>query len=117
MVNKAKKAKIKKANNKAMNALMTKIGSSGETATNIKNTKKEYEVDKKPIGSISGKYNSRVHADLSDTDYVALHNMLPEDVDKKRFKKITGKKFNPNAKGGTVRMKSGGPVVDSYDYS
>jgi len=28
-----------------------------------------------------------------------------------------GGAYKRNASGGTVRLKSGGPVVDSYDYS
>tara|TARA_R100000963_G_C4531390_1_gene32594 strand:+ start:57 stop:404 length:348 start_codon:yes stop_codon:yes gene_type:complete len=115
MASKAEKA----ARRKAENAFMAKVGSTGETAQNVSNLKREYELtgrNKKPLGP-KGKYNPRVHKELSDSDYAALHNTLPKHVDKKRFKKLTGKEFNPNSKGGTVRMKSGGPVVDSYDYS
>tara|TARA_R110000765_G_scaffold282936_2_gene379957 strand:+ start:389 stop:586 length:198 start_codon:yes stop_codon:yes gene_type:complete len=36
---------------------------------------------------------------------------------KKKTHKGMGGSFKRNASGGVVRLKSGGPVVDSYDYS
>ena len=114
MASKAEKA----ARLKAEKAFDAKVASTGETAQNIDSIKTEYELtgrNKKPLGP-KGKYNPRVHKELSDSDYAILHGTLPKHVDKKKFKQFTGKEFNPNSKGGTVRLASGGPVIDSYDY-
>ena len=141
-------AKTKKQLRKEMNqrlqdaqdALITKIGSTGETAQNRPQIWKEYDlITKDPT---EGHYNPKVHTDIGDKLYGGLHDVHRMDVDQdqrkavKLFKNIIKQKKKkkagmpelkkipkrknsakiPIATGGTVRMKSGGPVVDSYDY-
>jgi hypothetical protein len=142
-------AKTKKQLRKEMNqrlqdaqdALVTKIGSTGETAQNRPHTWKEYDlITKDPT---EGHYNPKLHTDLGDKHYGTLHDAHRMEVDQnqrnalKLFKNVIKQKKKKNrvtrpdlrqkrknsipistgiATGGTVRMKSGGPVVDSYDY-
>ena len=61
---------------------------------------------------------------LRDIDIAAgdtsIENMLkPKDprMEAGKFRTFGSSRVPKKAKGGTIRMKSGGPVVDSYDYS
>tara|TARA_R110002110_G_scaffold396811_2_gene611828 strand:- start:189 stop:386 length:198 start_codon:yes stop_codon:yes gene_type:complete len=45
-----------------------------------------------------------------------INKINKERDDKKKTHKGMGGSYN-KASGGVVRLKSGGPVVDSYDYS
>jgi len=82
---------------KAEKALLAKVGGTGETATDEKQVKKEYQIQQK-----RGKYNPRVHKDLGDKDYVRSHGESPRNVDPKKFKKFTGKDWKGKASGGSV---------------
>jgi hypothetical protein len=70
-----------------------------ETITNMQKLNKKF-------GTSDTKKGKKV---LTERGYEDL-KPLPKDREKKMYP--IGK-----AKGGTVRLKSGGPVVDSYDYS
>ena len=50
------------------------------------------------------------------TTLASLNKINKERDDKKKTHKGMGGAYN-KASGGVVRLKSGGPVVDSYDYS
>lgn len=67
-------------------------------------TKMQKKAEKLPVSDSRTKKNKV----LTERGYEDL-KPLPKDREKKMYP--IGK-----AKGGTVRLKSGGPVVDSYDY-
>ena len=105
---KGKRKKINKGVEDAKDAFFAKIGTTGETATNPKQIGKDYDFKKDPT---QGTYNPRIRKDIGDKHYGALH-------DKARMNEADSRKFlMGKATGGTVRRASGGPVVDSYDYS
>jgi hypothetical protein len=108
LYSKKKRKNINEGVEKAKDALAAKIGTTGETATNPKQIATEYESNKDPT---AGHYNPRVRKDIGDKLYGGLHDKgRMEESDRRKF--MMGK-----ASGGTVRLASGGPVVDSYDYS
>jgi len=108
LYSKKKRKKLIQGVEDAKDALAAKIGTTGETATNPKQIATEYESNKDPT---AGHYNPRVRKDIGDKLYGGLHDKgRMEESDRRKF--MMGK-----ASGGTVRLASGGPVVDSYDYS
>jgi hypothetical protein len=65
----------------------------------------------KPLNKLRAVSTEKVKTPQGTTETIT------EDKPLKTKKKPRVSQAIPQAKGGTVRLKSGGPVVDSYDYS